>query len=482
MGPENMDPPGMEKARGEVEAEELWGKCVEQLRAKVPDAAWKTWLGSARPESNDDRLLVLSFPSRLAMERVESRYLALLQELVIDLAGDGQRIELRVITDAAPGDGELPAEEGAGVTDHTTHPSTGADVKPGVVVMDDTDRPASVLNPDHTFDAFVMGDSNRFAHAAALSVAERPSRSYNPLFIYGGTGLGKTHLLHAIGNYVGEHYANLQVRYVSTEAFLNDFIDAIRNNTQVDFKRRYRQCDVLLVDDVQFIENKERFQEEFFHTFDSLHSAGRQVVISSDRAPRAIATLEDRLRSRFAGGLITDVQPPELETRLAILRKKVEGTSSTVPDEVFTYIATHITHNIRELEGALMRVTAYASLNRAPLSLKLAEELLADSIANETRQITPEAILDATSNAFGHTIADLIGKSRSRPLVQARQISMYVLREMTDYSYPAIGRVFGNRDHTTVMHAVEKITNLMHERRAVYEQVMDLMQRIRSGS
>jgi chromosomal replication initiator protein len=338
------------------------------------------------------------------------------------------------------------------------------------------------LNPRYTFEAFVIGESNRFAHAAALSVAETPAKSYNPLFIYGGAGLGKTHLLHGIGHYVRQNYPALHVRYVSTETFTNDFIDAIRTNATTAFKRRYRECDVLLVDDIQFLENKEGTQEEFFHTFNSLHGASRQIVISSDRPPRSIATLEDRLRSRFEWGLITDVQPPELETRIAILRKKAEGERAFVPDEVLGYIATHVTDNIRELEGALIRVSAFASLNRQPLTQELAERVLGDLICNEPRQITPRSILDATADMFGFSVDELCGKSRRRPLVTARQIGMYVFRELTDFSYPAIAREFGGRDHTTVIHAVEKISALMKERRVIYDQVTELSQRIKNGA
>jgi chromosomal replication initiator protein len=361
----------------------------------------------------------------------------------------------------------------------TTPADDGGAVAPGTPAGPFGDSP---LNPKFTFENFVIGDSNRFAHAAALAVAEQPAKSWNPLFIYGRTGLGKTHLLHAIAHYVHQHYPGLHVRYVSTETFLNEFVDAIRTNAMSNFKRRYRDCHVLLIDDVQFIENKERFQEEFFHTFDHLHSAGRQIVISSDRAPRNIATLEERLRSRFAGGLITDVQPPDLETRLAILRKWANAQEVTIPDEVLEYIATHITDNIRELEGALLRTAAYASLNRIDLSPAVAEEILGQLIGGaDSRRITPKMILDATAEMFGHPVEELCGKSRSRPLVQARQVGMYVFRELTDFSYPAIGRVFGDRDHTTVMHAVEKITQLMKERRPIYDQVTALIHRIRTG-
>ena len=317
----------------------------------------------------------------------------------------------------------------------------------------------AALNPRYTFDAFVIGGSNRFAHAAAQRVAETPARSYNPLFIHGESGLGKTHLLHAIGHYVRENFPASHVRYVSTETFMNEFVDAIRTNGTTAFKRRYRDCDVLLVDDIQFMEGKEALQEEFFHTFNSLYEASKQIVLSSDRHPRSIATLEDRLRSRFEWGLTTDVQPPELETRLAILRKKAEGERTFIPPDVLELIATHVRDNIRELEGAFIRVSAFASLNGEPLTRALAERVLSDIVeAGKPRQITPKLILEATSTTFGFTIDELCGTSRRRPLVNARQIGMYVFRELTDFSYPAIAREFGGRDHTTVIHAVDKIS------------------------
>ncbi len=311
-----------------------------------------------------------------------------------------------------------------------------------------------------------------------------PAKSYNPLFIHGDAGLGKTHLLHAIGNYVRENFAGRRVRYVSTETFLNEFVDAIRSNTTTAFKRRYRECDVLLIDDVQFMENKEALQEEFFHTFNHLYGASRQVVLTSDRPPKTIATLEDRLRSRFLSGLITDVQPPELETRLAILQKKLEREPShDVPHEVLEFIASNVTDNIRELEGALIRVTAYGSLNNQPLTRELAEHVLSDIVnAGQPRPITPAQILETTAPTFGFSIDDLCGPSRRRPLVIARQIGMYLFRDLTDYSYPAIAKEFGGRDHTTVMHAVEKIPSLMGERRQIFDQVNDLIVRIKSGA
>jgi chromosomal replication initiator protein len=311
-------------------------------------------------------------------------------------------------------------------------------------------------------------------------VAENPGRAYNPLFVYGESGLGKTHLLHAIGNYVRQNFPHRHVRYVTTESFMNEFVDAIRTNTTIAFKRRYRESDVLLIDDIQFIESKEGLQEEFFHTFNDLTGARKQVVLTSDRPPKDIPTLEDRLRSRFAAGLLTDVQPPQLETRLAILRRKAEGEE--IPADVLELIATHVKDNIRELEGALTRVIAYASLNRQPITLELAERLLTDVISgDQPRQMTPKAILDATAETFGFSVEDLCGPSRRRPLVIARQVGMYVFREITDFSYPAIAKEFGGRDHTTVIHAESKIEKEMKEKRQIFDQVTGLITRIKSG-
>jgi chromosomal replication initiator protein len=315
-----------------------------------------------------------------------------------------------------------------------------------------------------------------------VAVAEAPAKAYNPLFIYGDSGLGKTHLLHAIGHYARRLYSGIRVRYVNSEEFTNDFINSIRDDEGASFKTTYRNVDVLLIDDIQFLAGKDRTLEEFFHTFNSLHSANKQIVITSDRPPRSLATLEDRLRSRFLSGLVADVQPPELETRLAILRKKAEGERAHVPDEVLEFIAENIKNNIRELEGALIRVSAYASLNRQPLDRGLAEIVLTDMLrAEQPRQITPQVILRATAETFGFSIDEICGTSRRRPLVQARQVGMYVTRELTDFSYPAIAREFGGRDHTTVIHAVEKISALMKDRRQIYDQVTMLIHRIKSG-
>ncbi|GAA5048415.1 chromosomal replication initiator protein [Thermocatellispora tengchongensis] len=339
------------------------------------------------------------------------------------------------------------------------------------------------LNPKYTFETFVIGSSNRFAHAAAVAVAEAPAKAYNPLFIYGDSGLGKTHLLHAIGHYAQSLYDGARVRYVSSEEFTNDFINSIRDHKADGFRSRYRAVDILLVDDIQFLEGKEQTQEEFFHTFNTLHNANKQIVISSDRAPKQLVTLEDRLRNRFEWGLITDVQPPELETRIAILRKKAIQEGLAAPGDVLEYIASRISTNIRELEGALIRVTAFASLNRQSVDLQLAEVVLKDLITEDSGpEITVAMIMAQTAAYFGISIDDLCGGSRSRVLVTARQIAMYLCRELTDMSLPKIGAQFGGRDHTTVMHADRKIRSLMAERRSIYNQVNELTGRIKQQS
>jgi chromosomal replication initiator protein len=344
-------------------------------------------------------------------------------------------------------------------------------------------EPTARLNPKYLFDTFVIGASNRFAHAAAVAVAEAPAKAYNPLFIYGESGLGKTHLLHAIGHYARSLYPGTRVRYVSSEEFTNEFINSIRDGKADAFRKRYRDMDILLVDDIQFLASKESTQEEFFHTFNTLHNANKQIVLSSDRPPKQLMTLEDRLRNRFEWGLITDVQPPELETRIAILRKKAVQEQLNAPPEVLEFIASRISRNIRELEGALIRVTAFASLNRQPVDLQLTEIVLKDLMPggeNALPEITGNAIMAETAAYFGLTVEDLCGSSRSRVLVTARQIAMYLCRELTDLSLPKIGALFGGRDHTTVMHADRKIRSTMAERRSIYNQVTELTNRIKS--
>ncbi len=346
-------------------------------------------------------------------------------------------------------------------------------------------RPAEParLNPKYTFETFVIGASNRFAHAAAVAVAEAPAKAYNPLFVYGESGLGKTHLLHAVGHYAQSLYPGVRVRYVNSEEFTNDFINSIRDDKASSFQRRYREVDVLLIDDIQFLQGKVQTQEEFFHTFNTLHNANKQVVITSDLPPKQLSGFEERMRSRFEWGLITDVQPPDLETRIAILRKKAIGERLQVRDDVLEYIASKISTNIRELEGALIRVTAFASLNRQQVDLSLAEIVLKDLIpADDTPEITSATIMAQTAAYFGLTMEDLCGSSRSRVLVNARQIAMYLCRELTDLSLPKIGQQFGGRDHTTVIHADRKIRHLMAERRSIYNQVTELTNRIKQTS
>jgi chromosomal replication initiator protein len=449
------------------EAQRLWDECARLLRAQVSEPVWLTSFDAARPVSFDDRRLVLAVPSFLAKERIEGRYLPLVRDAMAEIGAGDVELVLEI----------TPSEPQPAWTVTAPESVDTRQAAPAVGLVPPTD-----VNPRYTFDTFVIGPSNRFAHAAALAVAETPARKYNPLFIYGHAGLGKTHLLQAIGSYVRENYPTYRVRYVTSETFLNEFIDAVRSQTNDAFKRRYRDIDVLLVDDIQFIEGKKETQEEFFHTFNHLHQANRQIVLSSDRPPDAIGTLEDRLRSRFKMGLITDVQPPDLETRLAILRNKAERETTWIPPEVLEYIATNITDNIRVLEGALIRVAAFSNLTAESLSVDTAAHVLGDLLTDrQPRPITPEVILEATVKMFGFPVEEITGKKRQRPLVTARQISMYVFRELTDLSYPAIAREFGGRDHTTVIHAVEKISSQMSTQRAIYDQVTELIQTVRSG-
>ncbi|MFF3938640.1 chromosomal replication initiator protein DnaA [Streptomyces phaeofaciens] len=381
-----------------------------------------------------------------------------------------------------PGRRELPEPPAGGGHPHRGGGPGGPSAQPPAA--SGPGEPTARLNPKYLFDTFVIGASNRFAHAAAVAVAEAPAKAYNPLFIYGESGLGKTHLLHAIGHYARSLYPGTRVRYVSSEEFTNEFINSIRDGKGDSFRKRYREMDILLVDDIQFLADKESTQEEFFHTFNTLHNANKQIVLSSDRPPKQLVTLEDRLRNRFEWGLITDVQPPELETRIAILRKKAVQEQLNAPPEVLEFIASRISRNIRELEGALIRVTAFASLNRQPVDLGLTEIVLKDLMPggeDSAPEITSTAIMSATADYFGLTVEDLCGTSRGRALVTARQIAMYLCRELTDLSLPKIGALFGGRDHTTVMHADRKIRNLMAERRSIYNQVTELTNRIKAG-
>ncbi len=444
------------------DAERLWAQCSVLLKTQVSEPVWLMSFDAAVPVALEEERLTVTVPSFLAKERIERRYLSLVHDALTEAGGGDIELVVEVVA---------PEPE----PEPVWHAATPQQEVP--------QAPRGTPHERFTFETFVTGNSNRFAHAAALAVAETPAVKYNPLFVYGDAGLGKTHLLHAISHYVTENYPNYRVRYVTSETFLNEFIDAVRSGTNDVFKRRYRDVDVLLVDDIQFIEGKKETQEEFFHTFNALHAANRQIVLSSDRPPDAIATLEVRMRSRFQQGLITDILPPDLETRMAILRNRAEREAIPVPDDVITYVATHITDNIRVLEGALTRVVAWASLTEEPLTVESAARLLADLVSErQPRPITPKVIIDATAEMFGFPREEILGKKRQRPLVTARQVAMYVFRELTDLSYPAIAREFGGRDHTTVIHAVEKITAQMRTHREIYDQVTELLQTIRGAT
>ena len=513
---------------------DVWARSLDGLADLQIQPHQRAWLKLTRPLGLVENTALIATPNEFVKEQLETRLRALITQALSQQLG--RDIQLAVTVDPTPmaamptadlapepsalrpptpleplggigthsglgAPGSLGPQGGHGphgiqITDSGLDPLHGPQTPP---VQDATGResvhhdpglhdaiaPAARLggtrlNSKYTFETFVIGSSNRFAHAAAVAVAEAPAKAYNPLFIYGDSGLGKTHLLHAIGHYAQTLYTGLKVRYVSSEEFTNDFINMIRDGKQDGFRRRYRDVDVLLVDDIQFLENKEGTQEEFFHTFNTLHNASKQIVISSDRAPKRLVTLEDRLRSRFEWGLLTDVQPPELETRIAILRRKAIQEGLNAPPEVLEYIASRISTNIRELEGALIRVTAFASLNRQSVDLQLAEIVLKDLIPEaQGPQITIATIMGQTASYFGLSIEDLCGTSRSRVLVTARHIAMYLCRELTDLSLPKIGQQFGGRDHTTVINADRKIRSLMAERRSIYTQVTELTNRIK---
>lgn len=449
----------------------LWGQVVSQVAGDGPN---KAVLQLARPlgllKGTGAPNLLIATPNAFVKDIIDVRLRNAISESLA--ATLNEKVNFAVTVDESL---ELP---------EAPEPAK-AIVQEDVIRREEVQKPvgSDALNPRYIFETFVIGASNRFAHAAALAVSEAPAKAYNPLFIYGESGLGKTHLLHAIGAYAKELYPNVRVRYVSSEEFTNDFINSIRDDKSNSFQKRYRDLDILLVDDIQFLENKERTQEEFFHTFNTLYNANKQIVISSDRPPKQLTTLEDRLRSRFEWGLITDIQPPELETRIAILRKKAAQERLNAPDDVLEYIASKIFTNIRELEGALIRVTAFASLNRQPVDMALAEIVLKDLIPNDSSpSINAASIMAQTAAYFSLTVDDLCGTSRSRVLVNARQIAMYLCRELTELSLPKIGQTFGGRDHTTVMHADRKIRELMAERRSIYNQVNELTSRIKQQS
>ena len=477
-----------------TDAVALWTRAGEIVRGEISDGAWQSTFSTITPVRLNGDIIVIRVPNAIVREKLDGRYRPLVEEALAEAAGRPFGLDFEISpptlfdVDNSAEAARTQSNNGAGTSQPPTHTSfdpQSGDESPEVVFPQAPTTPADPVDPvrRYTFDGFVIGASNRFAHAAALSVAERPGGAYNPLFIYGGAGLGKTHLLRAIEFYVNDVYPRMKVQYVSTETFLNEFVDSIKNSQGADFKRHYRQIDVLLVDDIQFIAGREGLQEEFFHTFNELYGANRQIVLSSDRPPDAIPTLEDRLRSRFMMGLLTDIQPPDIETRMAILHKKAERDGCFLPNEVSEFIADNITSNIRELEGALNKVIAFANLNKQPMTRDLADRILRDFINDrQPRPITAPMILNATADRFNFTIDDLKGKSRRRPLVIARQMAMYVTRQLTDLSYPMIAKEFGGRDHTTVMHACDKISALMQERSEIYEDVMELEKMVRVQS
>jgi chromosomal replication initiator protein len=452
----------------ELTAESLWSEVSGRLRGALNDTTYGTWFREASGlELSDDRF-VLGVPNDFTRDWIEGHFLGLIGAAIRDVTGSERPIELRLVetstVTAGGGDGSAEPTAVSAVAVPIHHrPESGG------------------FNAKYTFDSFVIGSSNRFAHAAALAVAEAPAQAYNPLFIYGGTGLGKTHLLQAIAQYVSEHSSDLSVRYVTSETFMNDFINSLRDKRIEGFKQRYRTYDVLLIDDVQFFEHKERIQEEFFHTFNSLYEAGSQIVMSSDRPPREIATLEERLRSRFEWGLITDIQPPDLETRIAILRKKVKTDGIHIPDpQVLTFIAGRVSTNIRELEGALTRVVAFSSLTARAMSVELAQDVLKDVFPQgEAAEVSIKRIQDLVAERFNMSLEELCGDKRSQNIVYPRQVAMYLSRELTDSSLPKIGKEFGGRDHTTVIHANAKIARLIREDRSVYNLVQELTARVK---
>jgi len=450
-------------------ANDLWADFRSAVKAGVSEANWDTWLSRLEPDSEGDRIVLVA-PSELHLRWVREKHGDLVDGAYRAVFGTDSEPLYRV-SEFMPAEQTLPlgdTEDGT-ARSATVETPTAAPTK------------ATNLINRYRFESFVVGQSNRFAWAAAMAVAEQPGAHYNPLFIYGGAGLGKTHLLNAVGHQALEMYPDLVVRYVSSENFLNDFIESIRRKRPDDFKSRYRGVDILLLDDVQFFEGKEQILEEFFHTFNSLYESGKQMVISSDRHPRNLSTLEDRLRSRFEWGLLTDIQPPDMETRLAILRRNAEFAPRPVPVDVLEHIAGLVSDNIRELEGALTRVTAWSALNRRDIDLETAERVLKDIVtSDEPVPLGPETIIRTTAQAFGFTVEDVLSSSRRQPLVLCRQISMYLCRELTDLSLPKIGEHF-NRDHTTVLHSVDKVKRILRSDRAVFDRVNQLTQELRKG-
>jgi len=441
----------------------LWEKALSIIETKLSKPSFETWLKSTKATVLDEDTLFITAPNEFSRDWLESRYADLITETLYEITGEHMKIKI-VTSEPDPNfDTPMPKR----VEDKKNNTSE--------------ESPGSLLNSKYVFDTFVIGTGNRFAHAASLAVAEAPAKAYNPLFIYGGVGLGKTHLMHAIGHYVLEHNPSAKVVYLSSEKFTNEFINSIRDNKAVDFRNKYRNVDVLLIDDIQFLAGKEQTQEEFFHTFNALHDESKQIVISSDRPPKEIPTLEDRLRSRFEWGLITDIQPPDLETRIAILRKKAKAENLDIPNEVMVYIANQIDTNIRELEGALIRVVAYSSLINRDIDAELAAEALKDIIpSSKPKIITIVDIQKVVGEHFGLKLEDFKAKKRNRSVAFPRQIAMYLSRELTEHSLPKIGEEFGGRDHTTVIHANEKITTTLQKDPDLQSTMKDLIEKIKN--
>ncbi|MCM3603101.1 chromosomal replication initiator protein DnaA [Robertmurraya korlensis] len=424
---------------------DLWNNALANIEKKISKPSFETWLKSTKAHSLQGDTLTVTAPNEFARDWLEERYSQLIAGILYDITGEELGVKFIIPQNQNELEDEIPIPQKRNIKDD-----------------DHQELPLNMLNPKYTFDTFVIGSGNRFAHAASLAVAEAPAKAYNPLFIYGGVGLGKTHLMHAIGHYVQDHNPSAKVVYLSSEKFTNEFINSIRDNKAVDFRNKYRNVDVLLIDDIQFLAGKEQTQEEFFHTFNTLHEESKQIVISSDRPPKEIPTLEDRLRSRFEWGLITDITPPDLETRIAILRKKAKAEGLDIPNEVMLYIANQIDSNIRELEGALIRVVAYSSLINKDINADLAAEALKDIIpSSKPRVITIHEIQRVVGEHFNVKLEDFKAKKRTKSVAFPRQIAMYLSRELTDFSLPKIGEEFGGRDHTTVIHAHEKISKLI---------------------
>ena len=474
---------------GDSELTAMWNAALSTLSDGTLSPQQKAFVSLTRPLGLVEDTVLIAAPNEFTKDVLETRLRPLVSSALSQIVGREIRLAVTVDPSIAPTlDEDLTDEVADSIyaNDEPTRELGRGNIREASFERPGMGSPSNKedfgrLNDKYTFDTFVIGTSNRFAHAATVAVAEQPAKAYNPLFIYGGSGLGKTHLLHAIGHYTKTLFKGAHVRYISSEEFTNEFINSIRDDKAASFQRRYRDIDVLLVDDIQFLSGKVQTQEEFFHTFNTLHNANKQIVITSDLPPKQLPDFEDRMRSRFEWGLITDVQPPDLETRIAILRKKSTQERLVAPPEVLEYIASKISTNIRELEGALIRVTAFASLNQQPVDLAITEAVLKDLLPSDVGpEITASQIMGACASYFGVSIEDLCGASRSRTLVTARQISMYLCRELTDLSLPKIGQAFGGRDHTTVMHADRKIRGLMAEKRSLYNQVTDLTSRIKS--